>query len=196
MSFESIREGYKLELKSLPHYSNEIEREESTDIFIMFKPDFLRTWDIDENIDVTARNIESFLQAEIDQDVILKFLVITPGLLEEQLQEIYLDTYWGKYLKPLYENIITGEATEKEIQTYNEHLQFFCGEEGPLALIVVNTPYSDKEYALNSLLEWRDHFRENYPYMEVRPNGLYTNGLHVDTIDNAVQVLIEYGYEK
>jgi hypothetical protein len=196
MSFESIREGYKLELKSLPHYSNEIEREESTDIFIMFKPDFLRTWDIDENIDVTARNIESFLQAEIDQDVILKFLVITPGLLEEQLQEIYLDTYWGKYLKPLYENIITGEATEKEIQTYNEHLQFFCGEEGPLALIVVNTPYSDKEYALNSLLEWRDHFRENYPYMEVRPNGLYTNGLHVDTIDNAVQVLVEYGYEK
>ncbi|KUK77288.1 MAG: hypothetical protein XD93_0431 [candidate division WS6 bacterium 34_10] len=196
MSFESIREGYKQELKSLPHYSNEIEREESTDIFIMFKPDFLRTWDIDENIDVTARNIESFLQAEIDQDVILKFLVITPGLLEEQLQEIYLDTYWGKYLKPLYENIITGEATEKEIQTYNEHLQFFCGEEGPLALIVVNTPYSDKEYALNSLLEWRDHFRENYPYMEVRPNGLYTNGLHVDTIDNAVQVLVEYGYEK
>jgi hypothetical protein len=195
MGIESIREEYKQDLASLPNYSNEREYEEGTDIFIMFKPDFLRTLDINGNIDETARNIEIFLQDEVGQDIILKFLVITPGLLEEQLKEIYKDTYWKKFLNPLYEKISSREATVEEIQTYNEHLQFFCGGEGPLALLVVNTPYQNKEYALSSFLEWRDHFRENYPYLDIRPNGIYTNALHVDSIDNAFQVLLEYGYK-
>lgn len=196
MSFENIREEYREELTSLPHYESDEITDTGTDIFVMFKPDFIKNSDInmDGDIEQTGIEVEAFLKNEIDEAVDLSFLVIIPGLLEEQIVEIYKDTYWEKFLKPLYIKIQGNEASEKEVQKYNEHLQFFCGGEGPLALLVLNTPYSNKEQALNYLLEWRNRFRENYLHAQILPNNIYINGIHVDTLDNASNVLLQYGY--
>jgi len=181
MNFENTRKEYKKELKNLPHYKSE-EREVGPKIFIMFKPDFMgnSTIKLGGDIQKVALEVEVFLKNEIDEDINLNFMVIIPGLLEEQVKMIYHDTYWQQFLKPLYTKITEGKATEEEIEKYNEHVQFFCGGEGPLALLVLNTPYAHKEQALDQLLKWRDNFRKNYPHAHTRPNGIYINGIHVE----------------
>jgi hypothetical protein len=196
MNFESSRNEYKKELMDLPHYESEDEGV-GPKIFVMFKPDFMKnsTIKLDGDIQEVALDVEGFLKNEINEDVSLSFMVITPGLLEEQVKQIYHDTYWERFLKPLYTKIEEEKATEEEIKKYNEHMQFFCGGEGPLALLVLNTPYANKEQALANLLEWRDQYRERYPYTHILPNGIYINGIHVDTLDNASDVLVEYGYK-